>query len=352
MRKLKFKQSDADPCLFIKKEELSTLLLALYVDDGIIACNDDSMKDVFIDNLKREFDITVKPANYFLGLEIESCDNGSVRVSQEAYAKKVLEKFGMNDCHPVSTPIIKETVEPGKDMQEASNLKEFPYRQAVGALMYLMTGTRPDIAYAVGVVSRSLENPTPSDVIKVKRIFRYLKGTLDYAIIYKSKHKKHIIEGYSDADHGGDENTGRSTTGIVCLCAGGAVSWLSQRQSSVAISTTEAEIVAASEAAKEVIWLKRLYEEVIELKSIPVLYVDNEAAIRLAQNPEFHRRTKHIRIRHFFVRELVMEEEIEVLKIATSVQPADLMTKPLFKPRLKCLLEIIGLNKSLDEGKC
>lgn len=359
--RLKFKKSDADPCLFIKKEGGHTLLLALYVDDGIIAYNNDVMKDTFIEDLKKEFEITVKPANYFLGLEIESYEDGSVRVNQKAYAMKILERFGMSECRPVSTPIVKETVEIGKDKEEYSkelgkdkedNSKEFPYRQAVGALMYLMTGTRPDIAYAVGVISRTLENPNSSDVIRVKRIFRYLKGTLNYGITYKPGHKEGIIEAYSDADHGGDETTGRSTTGVVCLYAGGAVSWLSQRQSSVAISTTEAEIVAASEAAKELVWLKRLYEEVIELKSIPILNVDNEAAIRLARNPEFHRRTKHIRIRHFFVRELVLEEEIEVGKITTTLQAADLMTKPLFKPRLKCLQEIIGLNKLLDEGRC
>lgn len=248
----------------------------------------------------------------------------------------------MNNCKAVSTPIIKDGIsETGKENNEDN--QPFPYRSAVGSLMYLMTGTRPDIAYAVGVVSRTLENPSKEDVTKVKRIFRYLQGTINQGIVYKAKINKGKLIAYSDADHAGDLKTGRSTTGTVCLYAGGAVSWLSQLQTTVAISTTEAELVAASEATREAIWLKRLVNDIIELNEIPELKVDNEAAIRLAHNPEYHRRTKHIRIRHFFVREKVQEEEICVNKVSSEEQLADAMTKPLSKQRLKELLLQLGL---------
>ena len=214
-----------------------------------------------------------------------------------------------------------------------------------------MTGTRPDIAYAVGVASRNLENPTIDDIVKVKRIFRYLKGTQNYGLRYVAGAGGYL-EAFSDADHAGDVLTGRSTTGVICMYASCAVSWLSQRQMSVSLSTTEAEIVAASEAAKEIVWLQRLYGEVIKLKETPSVMVDNEAAIKLAQNPEYHRRTKHIRTRHFFIRELVCEEMLDVKKISTTLQVADALTKPIFKPRLEKLRESMGLVKLSNEGRC
>ena len=171
-----------------------------------------------------------------------------------------------------------------------------------------------------------------------------MKGTTDRGLLYKPGYKPGIIENYSDADHGGDLQTGHSTTGVICLHAGAAISWLSQKQSSVAISTTEAEVFAASEAARETVWLRRLMKTMIPMNSVPELYVDNEAAVKLAQNPEFHRRTKHIRIRHFYVRECVSDGELEVKRVPTEFQLADIMTKPLLKPRLTALCDKIGLT--------
>ena len=303
-----FKQSDADPCLFIRKQGEKKLMLALYVDDGLVAGTDKKELQEFEKELKSEFKITAKPASYFLGLEINRDAEGNIKVGQSAYAKKILEKFGMSRCRPCSTPITKSEKELNGNETEQEDVK-FPYRSAVGALMYLMTGTRLDIAYAVGVASRSLENPSGSNVTQVKQIFRYLQGTADVGIVYKSGQSNALIA-YSDADHGGDETSGRSTSGVICMFARGVASWLSQHQASVAISTTEAEIVAASEAAREVVWLKRLLNDIVELKKKPEIFFDNEAAIRLAHNPVLHRYTKHILIRHFFVREKVSEGEV------------------------------------------
>jgi len=306
----------------------------------VAATHADDIKE-FLTKLKAEFKITEKPASFFLGIQLDKQEDGSIKISQQAYAKKILERFGMGDCNPVKTPIVKPGGEAEEDGEESHN---FPYREAVGALMYLMTGTRPDIAYAVGVVSRTLENPTYSDWLKVKRIFRYLKGTCEYGIVYRPDYKPRVLECYSDADHGGDSTTGRSTSGVVCIYAGGAISWLSQRQQSVAISTTEAEVMAASEATREAVWLKRLLGEIVALHGVPILQVDNEAEVRLAQNPENHRRTKHIAIRHFFIREKVMEGEINVQRVSTEEQLADIFTKPLHKPRLLSMCVGLGLT--------
>ena len=225
--RLGFIVNEADPCLYIKENGSNKTILALYVDDGLVASTNQTELFSLMNSLESEFKITHKAASYFLGFEISHRKDGSIKVSQEGYARKILHRFGMSECKPVSTPIPKESIQSGKVSENDSNQElHFPYRQAVGALMYLMTGTRPDIAYAVGVASRCLENPKPSDVVLVKRIFRYLKGTIDYGIIYKHKFKKGILETFSDADLGGDEQTGRSTTGVVCIYAGGAVTWL------------------------------------------------------------------------------------------------------------------------------
>jgi len=198
--------------------------------------------------------------------------------------------------------------------------------------------------YAVSVVSRSMENPTRSDVTQVKRIFRYLRGTTSVGIVYKPQLDNKSLICYSDADHSGDKTSGRSTTGVICMYSGGAISWLSQRQTSVAISTTEAEVLAASEAAREVVWLNRLLSDIAGYSEVPEIQVDNEAAIRLAQNPEHHRRTKHILTRHFFVREKVIEEELSVKKVTTELQVADALTKCVYRPRLKLLMVKMGLE--------
>ena len=167
--------------------------------------------------------------------------------------------------------------------------------------MYLMQGTRPDLAYSVGFLSRSLENSSLEDAAHVKRVFRYIAGTLTIGKTYSRNVKKGVLETYSEADFEGCTKTGRSTSGVVVKYAGGAISWLSQRQPTVATSTTEAEIIAASEAANEVIWLSRLFKNIVTLKQVPIIEVDNSAAVRSSQNPEFHRRTKHIAIKHFFI---------------------------------------------------
>ena len=344
--RLGFKQSKADPCLFVRQKDGKTMIFLLYVDDGLIASEDEQELQIFINELKKEFKITFKPATYFLGLEIEREGDGSLQIAQTHYTEKLLERFNMSNCNAVSTPIVKDN-----ETEESPRNENFPYRQVVGALMFLMCGTRPDIAYAVSVVSRNLENPTERDVVRVKRILRYLRGTSNYRLVYKNDHEKGVLICYSDADHGGDLSTGRSTSGVLCLYSGAPISWMSQRQASVAISTTEAEIVAASEAAREIIWIKRLLTELGQLKETPALQVDNEAAIRLAQNPEFHRRTKHIRTRHFFVRELVTSGQIKIYKVESQRQLADVLTKPLSSVRFRDLCNNLGMLL-LNKGEC
>ena len=338
--KLGFKASDADPCLYVKSQNGKMLIIALYVDDGLVAASDTEELNQFVEQLKSQFKVTVKPASYFLGLQIEFQSDGSIEISQSGYAKKILQRFGFDECKPVQTPMLKGTDDTQLDKMDSA----YPYRQAVGALMYLMTGTRPDIAYSISYLSRSLENPTMDDITRVKRVLRYIAGTTEMSISYKASSATGILQCYSDSDFGGCRMTGRSTSGVVVMYAGGAISWLSQRQATVATSTTEAEIIAATEAVKEIIWLQRLFDSLqITLKCVPVLQVDNSAAVKLAQNPEFHRRTKHIDLKNFFIREKVTDGTVDIVQISTTNQLADIMTKPLDKVRLRYLCDCMGL---------
>lgn len=168
---------------------------------------------------------------------------------------------------------------------------ENTFREAVGSLMYLATATRPDIAFSVDLVSQSLESPKQSDWQAVKRIFKYLRSTLSTKLLYRADYKPGILEAFSNADYARDIRTRRLTSGVVCKYFRGAISWMSQKQRSVVLSTTEAEFVAASEETKEVIWLKRLLQEVTVLKEVPTLMIDNASAIKLVKNPEFHKRS-------------------------------------------------------------
>lgn len=346
-----FNQSKSDPCLFTRKRGGERIILALYVDDGLIASTSEKETTFFLEEMKKRFKLTTKPATYFLGMEIERQSDGSILLHQKAYANRVLERFGMEECKPVATPILK-----AEDMKAMNNDQEvkvstFPYRQAVGALAYLMTGTRPDIAYAVSVVSRNLNSPTKDDVQIVKRIMRYIKGTIDHGIKYTPDCDADL-KCYSDADHGGDANTGRSTSGILCMFAGGAISWNSKRQNVVAISSTEAEIYAASETAREIIWLKRILKDITGDDCHAYLCVDNESAIKIAKNPpEFHQRTKHIRLRAFFIRDCIQEGNIDIRHVNSEKQIADMLTKSLYGPRIKELKILAGVS-TFKRGGC
>ncbi|UYV62468.1 hypothetical protein LAZ67_2000715 [Cordylochernes scorpioides] len=319
------------------------LIIAIYVDDGIIAGTNEQEIKEFLDELMFSFKITSEPLNYFLGIEIERQPDGTIFINQKAYIKRILEKFNMSQANKVGTPTDNSTV-PG----EAEILENVPFREVIGSLMHLSCLTRPDITFALNKVSQKLAAPTKYDWEAVKRIFKYIVGTTEYGIMYQKGHKVGVLESFSDADFAGDPETRRSTSGVVCKRAGGAISWLSQKQRSVSLSTTEAELVAASNTAKEVIWLNRLFSVISPLKEQPIIKVDNASTIKLIKNPEFHKRTKHIEVRHYFVREKYQEGIFNVEHISGKDQVADIMTKGLPMPRFQMLRYLLEITDSVD----
>ena len=340
--KLGFKQSDADPCLYVRHNDGRMLIVVLYVDDGIVAASYLEDCQNFLTNLTAEFKITSGPVSCFLGIEIKQLEDGSIFITQESYARRILQKFNMLDSNPVGTPAVYEQ-DPENSVTKQCIAENVPYRAAVGSLMYLATGTRPDLAHAMSIVSQKLDNATVEDWNKVKRILKYLNGTVELGIQYNRTGKK-TIEAFSDADYAQDVETRRSTSGTVCKFADGAITWLSQKQKCVALSTTEAEIIAANEAAKDVIWLRKLYHDLIEYSDIPVLKCDNTGAVKLTKNPEFHKRTKHIDTRYFWIREKQIDGDLKVEHISGEKQVADILTKPVSKPRFQKLRQLLGLK--------
>ncbi|XP_045027096.1 secreted RxLR effector protein 161-like [Daphnia magna] len=205
--------------------------------------------------------------------------------------------------------------------------------------------TRPDICYAVGQVSKYCQNPDPSHWDAVVQIFAYLKGTADYGI-WLGGNRSGLV-GFTDADYAGDKNDYRSTSGGIFFFNGGPVSWFSKKQSCTVLSTTESEYIAACEATKTIVWLSCLLEDFtgVEQQKIP-LYCDNQEAVRLTYNAEFHQRTKHVLTRYHYIRQKVSEGKIEVKYIPTNDQLADILTKALPSPKFTMMREKIGVGKS------
>ncbi|XP_049790371.1 uncharacterized protein LOC126195781 [Schistocerca nitens] len=238
----------------------------------------------FIEQLGKCFQISVEKVDYFLGLQIKRFDN-CIQINQSAYVKRILEKHDMMDAKPLSLPI-----EPGWTPGESPPFNNTGlYREMVGSLMYLTQGTRPDLSYAVNVASRVQDSPTQAHFTLLKRIFRHLKSRITDGIKF-TKDKDCSIEAYSDDDHGRDRSTRRSTSGILLKFHGWPAVWKSKLQQCVALSSMEAEYVAASEVCKSIVWLDELLREIgaDDESSVPVLQIDNQSAIKFINGSEFY----------------------------------------------------------------
>lgn len=351
-----FKPNDADPCLFRGTVSDEVVILALFVDDGLVASKSIKVINKVLTLLEESFRITIGDAHCFVGVQIErNRAEKKMFIHQSSYTKRIIEKFGMGDANGLSVP-----ADPHVQLlpiEKESQTEKIPYREAVGSLIFLSAISRPDISYAVNSVSRFLNCHNDAHWQAVKRIFRYLIKTEGCGIEYSSSGSHIQLVGFSDADYAGDLVSRRSTTGFVFLLAGGPVTWTSQRQKIVALSTTESEYVAAASAAKEAIWLRKLLDGLGIKSDEPItLKIDNQSAIRLSKNPEYQKRTKHIDVRYHFLREKVLNKEINTEYICAKEQLADLFTKALTKERLVYLctrLNIVkGKMQSLEQREC
>lgn len=321
-----FMKSKYDPCVFISRKHDVLTILAIHVDDGIIVSENGKAITSVLHHLNEHFEVKEMDIGCFLGLEIQKNDDDSIFIHQSNYAEKVLKRFNFDNCNGISTP--SDPNQPLHNFEE-SELSDYPYRNLIGSLMYLAIGTRPDIAHAVSVASRFLEKPTIVHERAAKRILRYIRKTINFGLLYTTNSSDEI-NAYSDADFAGDTSTRRSTSGSVLFFGNNVVSWSSERQQSVSLSTTESEYIAASQCVKELVWLRELLSEILNKNSIDsTLFMDNQSAIRLVKNPEFHKRSKHIDIRYHFIREKFEAKLFSLDYISTHNMLADIFTKAL-----------------------
>ena len=283
---------------------------------------------------------------YYLGIEVHQREDGIVLV-QDRYAKKILEETEMSTCNLTHIPL-----EMNAKMSKTTNEKridETRYRRSIGCLRYLLH-TRPDLSFSVGLLSRYMQEPKESHGAALKQVLRYLRGACSLGLFF-ARGKGLKLEGYSDASHNVDDDDGKSTTGHVFYLGDSPISWCSNKQEIVDLSSCEAEFMAAAEAAKQAIWLQELLSKVLgKTCERVVIRVDNKSAIALTKNHVFHGRSKHIHRRFYFIRECVENEQVEVEHVPGSEQKADILTKSLGRIKFKEMRSLIGIQDVCERG--
>ena len=345
LKAMSFAQTTSDPCLYISTEG-EMFVIAVYVDDIVLAGKSDRRLSEVKKALASKFDVKdLGKLHYFLGVKVVQ-DQGSKKVwiGQPAYVESILQKFGMENAKPVNTPVDTGS-KLVKSTDESEGVDQTLYQSAVGNLLYLSIGTRPDITYAVSSVAKFCADPSKQHLTAVKRILRYLKGTTHLGLLYSKDDCKDCV-GYSDADWAGDIDDRKSTSGYLFQIGGTAVSWRSKKQVCVALSTAEAEYMALASAAQEAVWMRQLTSD---LKNGPigptVIFEDNQSTICMAQNPQFHGRAKHIGIKYHFIREQVSNGTVELKYCRSEMMVADMLTKGLCQDQLIKLRQMAGVKE-------
>ena len=320
-----FTRGTVDTTLFIERSGKDILLVQIYVDDIIFGATNDSLCKKFSDLMQSEFEMSMMgELTFFLGLQIKQLDDG-IYVHQSKYCRELLKRFGMDSCKSASTPMGTACY---LDKDEAGKRIEVTkYRGIIGSLLYL-TASRPDIMFSVCMCARFQADPKESHYTAVKRIMKYLKGTTNTGLWYPRDALLKLV-GYSDSDFAGCKVERKSTSGTCHLIGSSLVSWFSKKQNCVALSTAEAEYIAAGSCCAQILWMKQQLSDFgLNLTKIPIK-CDNTSAINLTKNPVLHSRTKHIEIRHHFLRDHVQKGDCTIEFVQTSEQLADIFTKPL-----------------------
>ena len=312
-----------DQCVLRRGDDF----LLVWVDDILCFTSDFAVHREITDILESHFKTSdLGAVELYLGIQIERTEQ-TIVLHQSTYVTRILERFGMSVAKPAPVPAVCQApVQLAHDASGEDFDNKVPYREAVGSLWYAANCTRPDITFATNAVAQFSQSYGAAQWTAVKRIFRYLCGTVNRGIVF-TKSKGLQIVTYCDSDWGNDPDTRRSKTGYVVTVAGGAAAWQTKSQKSVALSSCEAEFYALCEASKEVMWISSFLTELGVKFDTPVIYCDNQGAAALARNPVGHQRSKHIDIRYFFIREAIANGVLKVEYIATTDNVADIFTK-------------------------
>ncbi|KAE8180027.1 hypothetical protein CF336_g9438, partial [Tilletia laevis] len=348
LSKIGFCPSNIDPTMFVRDGEDPAILL-VYVDDILVLAPPGGA----VESVKRELltlfkGTDLEPAHHCLGIQIvQDKEKGTITIDQERYAEEVLARFGFSTSNPTSTPLCSK-----KALRKATegDLRCDPsiYRAIVGCLAYLAQGTRPDLAFAVSTLGKFSSDPTEEHMEAAKRVLRYIRGTAGAKLTFGGDRSEEEVEGYVDADWAADRDDRRSTSGFVYTMAGGAVSWGSRKQGAVALSTAEAEYVAAGVAGREALLLSGALAAAGKELGTVTINCDNQAAIQLVKNPgSHHDRSKHIDIVHHWIRDKAQQGAFAFQYVPTDLNPADAFTKALGQIKHRKHAEAIEMTLAL-----
>ena len=318
----------------------AALWMIIYVDDILLMSTCLKTISAVKQELMSLFKMTdIGQVNVFLGVEFKRVSDG-LELSQRKYTRDILAKFNMLQCKPVSTPMT-----PLQDFSDTTKLPTtIPYKESIGALLYLSTRTHPDISYAVGMLSRRSANPSVSDWKALKRVMRYIAGTENLALKFKHQSNEEFkLAAFSDADWAGDAKDRKSTSGMVITVNGSIVAWASKKQTSIALSSTESEYIALSQCGKEVKWFRQILEELgMKVNGPTVLFEDNSGAISWASGSK---RTEHVDIKFHYIRDLVENAVVTMKYCPTERMIADVMTKAFSATRFEHLVNLMGMKR-------
>lgn len=344
-----FIRSQYDNCFYFILSDIPVYLL-LYVDDILIISKSKDKISELKSMLNTNFDMkNLGPARKILGMTTErERSKSSLKIHQHDFLVKAVQRFGMHNYKAVGVPLaghfaLSKSQCPTTN-SELVKMENIPYANAIGTVMYSMISTRPDLAYSISLLSRYMSNPGKTHWDALKYMLRYINGTVDIGLCYKRRFDALNLVGYVDSDFAGDRDSRKSTTAYFFTLGGNCISWKSQLQPLVALSTTEAEYVAVTDAFKEAIWLQGLLKEIQLLQDKVTVFSDSQSAIHLSKNPVYHERTKHVEVRYHYVRDLIANGIVSILKVLTKDNPADMGTKTLTATKFKHCFNLLNVG--------
>jgi hypothetical protein len=369
-----YKACLSDPCVLVKFDvkRKQLIIILIYVDDLLLMCNSRQMLNELKQIFKERFEIKdMGDAQYILGIQLERFEHG-LWMGQPLYAQSILEEADMwsfissdGTEYPINTRPTPMTSgwKHDDDSVRLNEAKAGKYRSILMKLMYLSTQTRPDLTYAVNVLSSYLQQPCECDYKALERIMRYLRGTHDYGILYQNSsapitlftndpnylnEPEWNIKAFGDASYA-EEKDRKSRSGFLTILCGGVVTWYSKKQSVVALSSTEAEYYSLAEVVREVSWIKELLSELNMFITQPiVINQDNQSTMAIAMNPIQHQRVKHMAVRYHFIRDKLRQKQIELVYCPTKLMVADILTKALPNDLHKRLVSLMGIRSLSD----
>ncbi|KAJ9535931.1 hypothetical protein OSB04_un000899 [Centaurea solstitialis] len=348
-----FTKSEYEPCVYTKFSGSIVTFLVLYVDDILLIGNDVPTLQSVKSWLSKCFQMKdLGEAAYILGIKIyRNRSKRLIGLSQSTYIDKILKKFRMDESKkgfiPMQHGIVLSKTQCPVSSQDQDKMKSVPYASAIGSIMYAMLCTRPDVAYSVSVTSRYQQNPGEPHWVAVKNILKYLRRTKEMFLVFGGTEDEISVTGYSNASFQTDKDDFRSQSGYVFTLNGGAISWKSSKQDTIADSTTEAEYIAASDAAKEAVWLKNFLSDLRVVASISRqidIFCDNSGAVAQAKEPREHHKSRHVLRKYHLIREIIGRGDVRICKIPTEDNVADPLTKPLARVKHEAHANSIGMQ--------